>query len=317
MSISVIVPVWNGRELLARLLDSLDAQTMPPAEILAIDNGSSDGAPEMTRSRGARVIPMGRNMGFAAAVNRGVAEAKGDWLAVLNSDVELAPDYFEKLSASGALFATGKILSPSGLLDGAFDLTVRGGVTWRAGSGMPDAPPFDAPRDIASPPFTAVLFRPEVFRRVGGLDERFESYLEDADFGLRCAARGIAGRYVPEARAIHVGSAAMGRWHPQVVRLISRNQLFLAARHCRARDTWRVIVAQALWGGVALRHGRGLAWLGGKWDGLRRFAALRRELPLTNPDVLGQFLQDNERLIRQTNSEFYWRMYFMLTDEAQ
>ena len=72
MNISAIVPVWNGRDLLARLLDTLEAQTRPAAELLVVDNGSTDGAPELARARGARVIAMGRNAGFAAAVNRGI-----------------------------------------------------------------------------------------------------------------------------------------------------------------------------------------------------------------------------------------------------
>jgi glycosyltransferase involved in cell wall biosynthesis len=61
--ITAIVPVFNGREHLARLLDSLDAQTMRVEETLVIDNGSSDGAPQLARERGARVIAMGRNTG--------------------------------------------------------------------------------------------------------------------------------------------------------------------------------------------------------------------------------------------------------------
>src|SRR4051812_23232222 len=182
MSISAIVPVWNGRDLLARLLTSLEAQTVPVAELLIVDNGSTDGAPGMAHSRGARIIAMGRNAGFAAAVNRGIREASQPLLAILNSDVELAPDYLEKLAAIHAPFATGKILSPSGLLDATFDLTCRGGTTWRCGAGYADSEPFEAPRDIASPPWTAVLYRAEVFRQVGLLEESFESYLEDADF---------------------------------------------------------------------------------------------------------------------------------------
>ena len=90
MSISAIVPVWNGRPLLERLLDTLEAQTLPAAEWLVVDNGSTDGAPDAARARGARILPMGRNAGFAEAVNRGIRESRGDWVAVLNSDVELA-----------------------------------------------------------------------------------------------------------------------------------------------------------------------------------------------------------------------------------
>ena len=313
MKITAIVPVWNGRDLLARLLTTLEAQSLAPAELLIVDNGSTDGAPEMAKSRGARVIPMGRNAGFAAAVNRGIREAAHPLVAILNSDVELASDYLEKLASTGAPFATGKILSPTGLLDGAFDLTCRGATTWRGGAGQPDGPPFDQPREIYSPPWTAVLYRTEVFQQVGLLEESFESYLEDADFGLRCAALGIAGRYVPEARAVHVGSASLGPWHPDTVRRMSRNQVLLVARHWGGRDWWRVLVAQALWGVVALRHGCGLAWTSGKWRGIRQFRAATGK-NLTNACTsLENILRENERFIHTENLDSYWKLYFQLT----
>src|SRR5690349_17457548 len=123
MSLTAVVPVWNGRELVAALLASLAAQTRRPDEILVIDNGSTDGTPELARQRGARVIGMGRNCGFAPAVNRGIREARSEWIAVLNSDVQLAPDYFERLTSTGAWFATGKILQAGASppqIEGAF-----------------------------------------------------------------------------------------------------------------------------------------------------------------------------------------------------
>jgi GT2 family glycosyltransferase len=336
MKISAIVPVWNGRHLLARLLATLAAQTRPAAELLIVDNGSTDGAPEVARASGARVIAMGRNAGFAAAVNRGIREAAHPLVAILNSDVELAPDYLEKVAAVDAPFATGKILSPTGLLDGSFDMTCRGATTWRCGAGRRDAAPFDLPREIASPPWTAVLYRAEVFRQVGLLEESFESYLEDADFGLRCAAQGINGRYVPEARAIHLGSAALGRWHPETVRRMARNQVLLAARHYGGRPVWPVLVAQLLWGAVAVRHGRGLAWARGKIQGLRLFSAARKERQRALPDgrgsdwtrshqsrdrqgaiLLDQALHSNEQFIRAVSQDTYWKLYFLLTGGAK
>jgi GT2 family glycosyltransferase len=317
MSIAAIVPVWNGRDLLARLLDTLAAQTAPAEEWIVLDNGSTDGAPDLACRRGARVIAMGRNAGFAAAVNRGIGEARAEWIAVLNSDVELEPDYFERLAATDAWFATGRILDArrNGLLDGAFDLTCRGGTTWRAGSGKPDGPPFDTPRRIFSAPWTAALFRADVFRKAGLLEPRFESYLEDVDFGLRCAALGMGGMYVPEAVAWHRGSASLGRWHPQTVRRIARNQLFVAARHLPARCWWPVLVSQTLWGGLALRHGAGLAWAGGVVDGLRGFPDMRRMC--SHASGLPGQLRANEREIRAIQRaagfDAYWRLYFLLT----
>ena len=325
--ISAIVPVWNGRELLVRLLDSLEAQTQRSGELLVVDNGSTDGASEAARERGARVIAMGRNAGFAAAVNRGIEESRGDWLAVLNSDVVLAPDYLAKLHAAadagGAWFATGKILAAGSddRIDGTFDTMSRGGTSWRVGNGRTDGAAFSAAREIWSPPFTAALLRRETFRRVGLLESLFESYLEDVDFGLRCAARELAGIYVPGALAWHEGSAALGRWHGETVRRITRNQLFLVAHHYPSgllrRWLWNVAVAQILWGGLAVRHGAVLAWVRGVLQGLRRFSAARASCAQFDADVLDGLLRSNERLIRdlQTSTGFdtYWRVYFLLT----
>ncbi len=264
------MPVWNGRDLLARLLASLRrADAARPREVIVVDNGSTDGAPELAASAGARVIPMGRNAGFAAAVNRGIRECRQpDWIAVLNSDVELAPDYFEKLAAADAWFATGKILQLrcADRIDGTFDAICRGGTAWRVGIGPPGRPAFlRNARPSLSAPWTAALFRAEIFQRVGLLEERFESYLEDVDFGLRCAAQGIAGVYEPAAVAWHRGSAALGRWHPETVRRIARNQVFLLARHYPSSLLARWMLADsggAIYFGEAWRFGTAPAWLG-------------------------------------------------------
>ena len=315
MSLSAIVPVWNGRDLLARLLASLEAQTEPASELLVVDNGSTDGAPELARRRGARVIAMGHNAGFAPAVNRGIREARGEWIAVLNSDVELAPGYFATLCSAGAPFATGKILSAASpeRIDATFDLVCRGGVAWRAGHGRLDGPIFSQRRPIWSAPWTAAVFRAEVFERVGLLNEAFESYLEDVEFGLRCAESGVSGLYVPEAVAWHRGSATLGPWHPETVRRIARNQCYLVAMHYSRRHAWAILVAHLLWGLVAARHGAGLAWLHGKMQGIRMAGKLGK--PAANlPD---DFLLTDERIIYEiqqaTGFDWYWRLYFLLT----
>jgi hypothetical protein len=326
MTISAIVPVWNGEDLLRRLLESLRAQTLVAAEWVVVDNGSEDGAPEAARQAGAKVISMGRNAGFAAAVNRGIREARGELVAVLNADVELTPEYFARLAQgmaeTGAWFATGKILEEGSdaRIDGTFDAVCRGGTACRVGHGQADGPAFSAARSIWSAPWTAALFRAELFQRAGELEESFESYLEDVDFGLCCARLGLPGIYVPEALAWHRGSASLGRWHAETVRRIARNQVFLLARHypkrTLRRHAWAILVAQALWGALALRHGTGLAWARGKWQGLRGFAAARCS-DLFEFEALNELLERNERLIREGQGtgarDWYWRVYFRLT----
>ena len=130
--VTVIVPVWNRRELLERLLCSLRAQTKAAAEVLVVDDGSQDGSPEIAECMGARAIRMGTRGGFARAVNRGIRESRTPLLAILNNDVELAPDWLEKLLAGlglGAWFTAGRILQSAdrGRIDATYDALCRGG----------------------------------------------------------------------------------------------------------------------------------------------------------------------------------------------
>lgn len=327
--ITVIVPHWNRCDLLERLLQQLRCQTCPIEEILVVDNGSRDGSVELAGSQGARVIALEQNIGFSGAVNRGIREARTKYVAVLNNDVELQPDWLERLRRAmeepRVFFATGKLLSASrpDRLDGTFDTISRGACPWRAGYGRTDGPEWSQTRRIRMAPFTAALFRAELFRRVGLLDERFESYLEDVDFGLRCAIEGYTGLYVPEAVARHFGSATLGVWHRDTVRRHARNQLLLVAKHYPPRTFlrygWPVFVGQSLWGLVALRHGRGLPFLRGKLEGMALFRRVRREAAGGGgrPKGLSRILEQSESEIYElqcrTGFEPYWRLYFALT----
>lgn len=317
VSVTAIIPVWNGRDLLIKLLDTLERQTSPPDEVLIIDNGSEDGAAEAAEQRGARVIRLGCNRGFAFAVNRGVENCATDYIAILNSDVELDPEWLRLLLDAKTPFACGKILSAKdpAVIDGLFDLLCRGGCPWRAGSGSRDTEEPARVVDIAS--FTAILLERQSFLKVGLLDERFESYLEDVDFGLRCMAQGIHGQFLPDAICRHHGSAALGRWHGESVRRMARNQVFLIAKHYPrtlvSRWWWPILVAQGLWGVLAFRHGAGFSWLRGKWEGLRQFD----HLPYTPNAGLETALQNQEaeiyKLQKKQGMDWYWRVYFGLS----
>ncbi len=325
--VTVVVPNWNRRDHLERLLESLRRQTHPIEEVIVADNGSTDGSPEAAESAGARVVQMGENAGFSRAVNQGIRAARTDWIAVVNNDVELAPDWLECLFEAGrpdeVWFATGKLLNAErkDRIDGTFDTICRGACSWRAGHGHPDAPEWGAARPIRLVPFTAALFRKELFERVGLLDERFESYLEDVDFGLRCAKRGYGGIYVPQAVAYHAGSATLGPWHPETVRRMARNQVLLVAKHFPSgwilRYGWPVFVAQGLWGLVAARHGAVLPFVRGKLEGLRQFREVRAASQETEAGDVRSIVEESEKdllaLQRRTGFDLYWRLYFALT----
>jgi GT2 family glycosyltransferase len=333
--VAVVIPTWNRSALLAEVLADLGRQTYPIERVIVVDNGSTDDSAAVARRAGADVLALAANAGFAAAVNRGVQEAGSEWIAVLNNDVALEPDWLEKLMArlgEGTWFATGKLLDASAheRIDGSFDAICRGGCAWKCGHGRLDSQLWNQPTRIQLAPFTAAVFRADLFRRVGLLDEQFESYLEDVDFGLRCAEQGLSGLYVPEAIAYHAGSATLGQWHGDTVRKMARNQLLLVAKHYPPhwikRYGWPVFVAQTLWGFVALRHGAFLGYLAGKIEGLRGFRVLRRATeaargkPSANFPAIVQFsaiIEQSETQIlelqRLTGFDLYWRLYFALT----
>lgn len=322
----LVIPNWNGEAHLRRLFPSLALQTLRPARILVVDNGSTDGSVEYVRSQGAEVMALPRNLGFAAAVNRGIVTTAEPLIGILNNDVTLAPDYLERLAdalESGAAFASGKIYQPGGnnVLDATWDLLTRAALPIRCGHGLPDSATFDEPRAMDLVPLTAALFHRRVFGQLGGLDERFESYLEDVDFGLRCARSGLSGRYVPGARAEHWGSATLGAWHPETVRRMARNQIYLVAKHFPRNWPlslgWPVVVGQLLWGVAALKQGRGVPWLKGKIEGLCGYAQLRAAGPELSGGVMAVLLDRWERelveLQMKTRADRFWSWYFRWT----
>ena len=317
-SITAVIPVHNRADLLAGLLDSIAAQSVPFARVIVVDNASTDGAAALAADRGCVVIPQSTNTGFARAVNTGWREAReSEWIAILNSDVTLDPHWAERLrnAAAGFSFATGTIFNATDRqsIDGTYDLLCRSGCAWRAGHGDRSAAvPEEPPSSIALAPGTACLFRRDVLEKLNGFDETFESYLEDVDLGLRCVREGYTGVFVPGALAWHHGSATLGRWNPRVVRLTSRNQLLLVRRHYDRelfrKCLWPIVVGQALWGLVAARHGAPFAWLAGKWDALRNFRLEGSPSPR-----LRAFLAASEEEIHARASGPYWRWYFRLT----
>jgi GT2 family glycosyltransferase len=332
--VAIVIPTWNRAALLAQVLENLGSQTYPIERVIVVDNGSTDDSGAVAARAGAQVITLAANAGFAAAVNRGIQEATGaEYIGVLNNDITLEPDWLARLMASlqQAWFATGKVLDAREheRIDGSFDAVCRGGCAWRCGQGRLDSPIWNQSRTIQLAPFTAAVFRAGLFERVGLLDESFESYLEDVDFGLRCAEAGLSGLYVPEAVAYHLGSGTLGRWHPDTVRRIARNQLLIVAKHYPPnwilRYGWPVFIAQTLWGFIALRQGALLSYCAGKAEGLRRFREARGTHRADSAarsgfaaiDHFAAILEQSEKEIREiqqsTGFDLYWRLYFALT----
>jgi N-acetylglucosaminyl-diphospho-decaprenol L-rhamnosyltransferase len=216
-AIEVVVPVHNRWDLTQRCLEHLSEQTVPHTAIVC-DNGSTDGTPERVRTQfpKVRLIELGGNVGFARACNHGVRAGSGQYVVLLNNDVDCRPDFLECLVAPlsshervGSVAAM--LLKPGGERIESFGLTadrtlagfprLRG---WPAKAAQADEPILTGPSGAAG------AYRRTAWETVGGLDEGVFSYGEDVDLALRIRAAGWTTAGVSEAAAVHIGSASAG-----------------------------------------------------------------------------------------------------------
>jgi GT2 family glycosyltransferase len=271
VTVSVVIPNWNGRRWLPGCLRSLAAQTHAPGEVIVVDNGSSDDSLAYLHDAhpDVRVLALDINTGFAHAANRGIEAAAGEFVALINTDVELEPDWLARMSqalgaAPGAAAVACKMLSLSDrrYIYDAGDILRRDGACEQRGRFERDDGRFDAPGHVFGACAGAALYRREAVREAGGFDERYFAYLEDVDLALRLRLAGWDCLYVP-AVALHAGEGsstelAGGHWP-----LVARNTILLVAKAFPLR--WLPLVAyrQLGWLWHAARERRLATHLGG------------------------------------------------------
>ena len=196
---SVVIVNFNGRHHLEKCLPSLERSSPRAAEVILVDNGSSDDSVEWVRAHhpSVRILPMGENLGFGEANRRGALEARGDFLVLLNSDTEVEDEWLPPLLAAlrdepevAATCSTLRLLATPELLNG-----LGGGMTrlayafdhgflfpyepWTPKSGEPKR------RDVLFPTAAAMAMRRREFFELGGFDPAFFMYHEDVDLGWR------------------------------------------------------------------------------------------------------------------------------------
>jgi N-acetylglucosaminyl-diphospho-decaprenol L-rhamnosyltransferase len=213
-SIDVVIPTYQRWDLTERCLHHLAAQTVPHS-VIVVDNGSTDGTPSKARAAvpDARVIELGANLGFPVACNRGAAAGTGEVIVLLNNDVEARPDFLEKLvrplqEVERVGCAASLLVRPGEQIIDCMGLTTdRTLVSFPRLRGHPVDDASSPSPVLAGPSGAGGAYRREAWEAVGGLDEGVLFYGEDLDLALRIRAAGWDAAAVPEAVAVHLGSA--------------------------------------------------------------------------------------------------------------
>lgn len=203
---SLIVLAWNQWPLTRRCLDSLLATDLDHAEIIVVDNGSSDDTPSGLAAYAGRLrtIRLDANLGFVRGMNAGIAAARpGNDVVLLNNDLEFSQaDWLGRLRDAAYAAADHGIVGcrllgppPRSLLfhaGGFFDAHALSGQQTESGRQERELNQYPRLRRVSGIAFAVAYLRRDCIERIGALDEAFHSYFEDTDYCLRARDAGIA-----------------------------------------------------------------------------------------------------------------------------
>lgn len=271
-ALTVVVPNFNGSAVLPRCLAALRAQTVAPDTIVVVDNGSSDGSAELAEQHpGVEVLRLGRNTGFGAAGNAGVARAATPLVAVLNSDARPAAEWVDRMTTfdrPGAWAWGGVLCRVDGAIESAGDCYSFHGHSFKAWQGRPVTSLPTEPYEVFAVPGAAVVYDAEVFRELGGYRAELFLYYEDIDLAFRARAAGYSAWVLPDVHVEHdMGASSTPR---RATYFIARNAVDCYVRNVpelHPRLFWRTTMRELR---DARRTGRATAYVRGRLAGLSR-----------------------------------------------
>ncbi len=257
--VSVIVPSRDGRDLLARLLPGLERELVGmTAEIIVVDNGSSDGTAAYLGERFPRIAVDGHRepLSFARAANHGIRHARYSRVCLLNNDMEIEAGFFPALlkafgSVPDLFSATAQILFPPG------ERRQETGKAVFAPAPAPDDFPVRCELPLEGENHSWVLYGSggcslydaSKLEALGGFDETFEpAYVEDLDLGYRAWQRGWPSVFVAGAKVVHHHRATTARYYTgeELERILEVNWLRFLARGVASSGQFRRLWRQAI-----------------------------------------------------------------------
>lgn len=225
----VIVLDVDGGAMLEECLASIRAQTVKPNRVLVLDNGSR--VPVSGRVTGVEVIRSETNLGFARGANEALRHSTAAYVALINNDVVLEPEWLATVEAAleqdEQLAAVQTILRrPDGRIDGA-GIDISDGTYRQIGHGLAVGAPLPVAWGVSA---TATLYRRTALgERL--FDERFFAYYEDVELSARLHESGWRLSVLPVVKATHRGSGSATILRGDALRLRTRNRYWVARMH--------------------------------------------------------------------------------------
>lgn len=233
-SVDIVVLDIDGGTMLERCVESIEEQTVRPRRLIVVDNGSRVPVSERLRVVGTtdlQIVRSERNLGFAAGVNAAFAHVDAPYVALVNNDAVLDPEWLgwcrAALERDPKLAAVQTIIRRAdGRIDGA-GIDIGNGTFRQIGSGLQVGAPLAVAWGVSA---TAALYRTAAIGR-RPFDERLFAYYEDVELCARLREDGWRMTVLPVALATHVGSGSAGALGSDALRLRTRNRYLVARMH--------------------------------------------------------------------------------------
>ncbi len=211
-TVSIIVPVYENVGITIHCINAIrTSATQVSYEIIVVDDGSSARhSRRLAKLSGIRLLVLKQNVGYLLACNAAFAQARGDFICLLNNDTLPQPGWLDALYENFADPQVGlvgaKLVKPSGVLQEAGGLIFSDGSTTNYGAGQhPDDPRFAYRREVDYCSAAAVLVRGALINQLGGFDTRFKTaYYEDTDLSMSVRSLGYKVVYEPSAVVTHI-----------------------------------------------------------------------------------------------------------------
>ena len=251
--VSLIISNLNGKEMLKECLESLERLDYPNYEIIVVDAGSTDGAPEMVSKEFPRVrLLREKRIGIGEAINKGLIAAQGDINAFdINNDEVFSRDWLkilvgELLSSKEKKVVEGVRLvhGSKGVVDAAGGLVRFNGFSFVRGrhEKFEDLPKIPTEVTYAGTP----VFKRELLNVIGFCDEKYYIWCEDVDFCEKARRAGYKILSIPSAISYHKRGATLKSLGAKTHYYIWRNRVRLFIKHY---SLVRMFVALAIWAG--------------------------------------------------------------------
>jgi hypothetical protein len=248
--VSIVVLNWNGAPLLAECLASLKRLSYTPVEIIAVDNGSTDGSLAVCADiPGITVVSTGANLGFAAGMNAGFRVAHGGYVAALNNDITVEPDWLndaidimERDPAVGIVSCRQMNYFDRDVIDSLYCYLHTSLIFFQEGFRRRYTAPA-APARVLGVSGASTIYRKRLLDEMKGFDETFGSYHEESDLCMKAFLAGWKCVYMPTSVVYHRRSESFNRTKEKMFYYQTRNRLWFIYKY----SPLRLVLANLGW----------------------------------------------------------------------